>query len=98
MNWDALGKAIGWLPGAGVGSFAGAVAGAVSFDSLASRCSLGDPFVGIGGVVTQSTYECVRSPVGDLGMLGYLGMMAFIGAVVGVIVQRVVDRARGQQA
>ena len=98
MNWDILGKLIGWLPGAAVGSLVGGLLAAITFDSFASRCPTGDPFSGIGGAVAQLSQQCVQSPVGDMGLVGYLAAMAFFGAAVGVVVHAVLHRGEGSEA
>ncbi len=47
MNWDGLGMLIGSLPGAGIGGLVGALLAAFTFESFASACPMGGPFVGI---------------------------------------------------
>ncbi|MBT9254961.1 hypothetical protein KMZ30_10690 [Phycicoccus sp. KQZ13P-1] len=98
MNWDALGKAIGWLPGAAVGSLVGGVFAAVTFGSFATSCPIGGPFTGIGGAVTQLSQECVRSPFGDMGLVAYLTAMAFLGAAVGVVLHAALHRDEGHES
>ena len=97
MNWDAVGKLTGWLPGAGAGSILGAVFALLTFDSLKESCPVGEPFVGIGGVVSQLRMDCVQTPVGDLGsgefFAACVAVAGILGAIGNLIVVNVGDEA-----
>lgn len=97
MNWDALGKLVGWLPGAAAGSVAGLLLALFSFDSFAIRCPMGRPFIGIGGAVVQLSQDCVESPLGDLGMAAYIGALTFLGAVSGILFEAARQALKGLQ-
>ncbi len=38
MNWGVIGKAIGWLPGAGIGGVLGGIVGGYNYNSLTTDC------------------------------------------------------------
>ena len=79
MNWNALGKLTGWLPGAAVGSIVGVIATALYWSNYATRsCQLG---------TTAIRLECVQTPVGDFTTLAAFGVAgAAVGGIIGAIV------------
>lgn len=102
MNWDAMGKLIGWLPGAAVGGVAGTAAaiGLWGLESTPCRSALGQgpPVLPSGQRCITGTEYLMLFGTTHTSAVSFVAMFAAIGMIVGIAVGGVVHLYRQHTA